>query len=160
MPKIENLNKLLSKLSQKQKEAVKASEASVTTGFTQNYAVHVHENMEAKHNVGQAKFLEQPARELNNSGELSNIMTKALKRGATVEQGLLLDGLRIQREAQKLTPVDTGALKASAFTSLTRDEEQAAETALATSNAIKLSVTSQRAKKSESKKLKGLPRTY
>ena len=31
-------------------------------GYTQNYAVFVHENLTAKHPVGQAKYLEEPAR--------------------------------------------------------------------------------------------------
>lgn len=39
---------------------------------------------------------------------------KAFQRG--IERGLKKGGLLIQREAQLLVPVDTGALKASAFT--------------------------------------------
>ena len=40
--------------------------ASVTMGFGNSaigYAVHVHENLQAHHPVGQAKFLEQPLNE-------------------------------------------------------------------------------------------------
>lgn len=36
---------------------------SVTVGFEEEYALYVHENLEAHHNNGQAKFLEQPLRE-------------------------------------------------------------------------------------------------
>ncbi len=36
----------------------------VQVGYTQEYAVFVHENLEAHHPIGQAKFLEQPARDL------------------------------------------------------------------------------------------------
>jgi hypothetical protein len=62
------------------------------------------------------KFLEGPARELSNSGELSRIFVAVIKAGKSLLQGLLACGLRIQREAQKRVPVDTGALKSSAFT--------------------------------------------
>lgn len=63
---------------------------------------------------GQAKFLEQPARELKK--EFSRIIVTACSRGAKLEQALLMAGLRLQRESQMLVPVDTGNLKASAFT--------------------------------------------
>lgn len=92
---------------------------SVTVGYTQAYAIYVHENLEAYHPVGQAKFLEQPARLLKEV--LSDIVRKALSNGQTLVQGLLLAGLRLQRESQQLCPVDTGALKASAFTRINDD---------------------------------------
>jgi hypothetical protein len=66
--------------------------------------------------AGQAKFLEQPARELSNDGTLARIVMGAMAKGKTMLQGLLLAGLRLQRESQKLVPVDTGNLKSSAFT--------------------------------------------
>lgn len=65
---------------------------------------------------GQAKFLEQPARELQ--AELGRIVADALLRGATMASALLRAGLRLQRESMLLVPVDTGNLKASAFTRL------------------------------------------
>lgn len=81
--------------------------------------------------------MEQPARE--KAGEIAKIVTKAVKNGATIEEGLLLGGLRLQREAQLLTPVDTSALKASAFTVPTRDENAAIEEAFSKSESIRLS---------------------
>lgn len=105
---------------------------SVIVGFTANYALHVHENMEMAgaglprrsghgfywdpQGIAGPKFLEGPARELSNSGELSRILTSVVRSGKSVMQGLLVCGLRIQREAQQRVPVDTGNLKASAFT--------------------------------------------
>lgn len=62
----------------------------------------------------QAKFLEQPARELRK--EFARIITTACSNGATIEQALLAAGLRLQRVSQQLVPVDTGNLRASAFT--------------------------------------------
>ncbi len=38
-------------------------DADVAVMFFQDYAVYVHENMEAHHTVGEAKFLEKPAKE-------------------------------------------------------------------------------------------------
>lgn len=64
----------------------------------------------------QPKFLEEPARRL--AKEIGAIIKQAFIRGATMAQALLLGGLRIQRESQLLVPVDTGALKNSAFTRL------------------------------------------
>ena len=38
---------------------------SVEVGYTQSYAIYVHENLNSNHpNGGQAKYLEQPAREI------------------------------------------------------------------------------------------------
>lgn len=66
--------------------------------------------------AGQAKFLEQPARTLTDV--LSEIVAVAMKAKKTMSQALLLAGLRLQRESQKLVPIDTGNLRASAFTRL------------------------------------------
>ena len=105
---------------------------SVIVGYTANYALHVHENIEMKwkglprvapskgnywdgsRGPGQAKFLEQPARELTT--EFDRIVFEAMRGGATLLQALYLAGLRLQRESMLLVPVDTGNLKASAFT--------------------------------------------
>jgi len=87
---------------------------SVIVGFTQKYALKVHEDLKTPHRVGQAKYLEQPARELEK--ELRQLIAAAMKAKATLSKALLVAGLRIQREAQLLVPVDTGALRASAFT--------------------------------------------
>lgn len=137
--------------SQGRASATTSYKVSVIVGFTQAYALFVHENIEMKwrgyprdrqvrrdkegvartgykpatgpHSAGlfwgptgQAKFLEAPAREL--AKELGAIVRRALTSGKTMAQGLLLAGLRLQREAQKRVPVDTGALRASAFTRL------------------------------------------
>lgn len=53
--------------------------------------------------------------------ELGQIAQQAYYKGATMGQSLLIAGLRLQREAQLLTPVDTGALRNSAFTKLERN---------------------------------------
>jgi hypothetical protein len=114
--KILGVEGLIAKLRQKAATARKNAAASVVVGFSQSYALPVHENLEAYHPVGQAKFLEQPARQLRPV--FADIIKRAVTAGKTMSQALLLAGLRLQREAMLLTPVDTGALRASAFTRL------------------------------------------
>lgn len=127
MPKIEGLKRVQAALN---KAAAKHPvRVLVIVGFTANYALFVHEDMEMKL-AGQPrpggrgmywdpqgsgpKFLENPAKEL--AGELGKIAGNAIAKGATLEQGMLLSGLRLQREAQSRVPVDAGNLKSSAFT--------------------------------------------
>lgn len=113
MASVEKLTSLLAKLKSKEKEA---KTVSVIVGYTAGYAVHVHEDTQMFHRNGQAKFLETPARQLNNDGTLKNLINDALRQGKTLPEALLIAGLRLQRESQKLVPVLTGNLRASAFT--------------------------------------------
>jgi len=146
---IQKLKSLTDKLKNLAAKANKDGNATVIVGYTANYALYVHENVEMKWRgfprnmtirkgedgiaytgysergrwrglfwgpAGQAKFLEAPARTL--TGVLSDIVAVALKAKKTMAQALLLAGLRLQRESQKLVPIDTGNLRASAFTRL------------------------------------------
>ncbi|GAF90882.1 unnamed protein product, partial [marine sediment metagenome] len=78
---------------------------SVIVGYTASYAVYVHETFEpaegaihkARAPGKQGKYLEQPARKLNNDGTLANIVVTAMKRKLTLVKGLLLAGTRLQR---------------------------------------------------------------
>lgn len=145
MPKIEGFTGVIRAMARLEKKFGRDMKPSVTVGFTQNYGLYVHEDMDARHEVGQAKFLEQPARKLEKT--LGDLTAKAVANGATIEEGLIIAGLRLQREAQELTPVDTGALKASAFTCKTRDVDRIAEVAFKKSEKIRKSSLSKRAKK-------------
>lgn len=111
-----NLDKVLLALDGKLDRVADGVNPSVIVGYTQNYAVYVHENMESHHPVGQAKFLEQPARQ--EGDVLGDIVNQGMRAGRTLAQSLVLAGLRLQRDSQLLVPVDTGALKGSAFTRL------------------------------------------
>ncbi len=130
MPKIEGIKELQATLRQLRKKSSRRDNGSVVTGYTANYALFVHENVEMKlkgqerstkgrywdpQGRGQAKFLEQPVRTL--IGELKRIVRAATPKIGLVKS-LLLVALRIQRESQLLVPVDTGNLKASAFTAV------------------------------------------
>jgi len=114
MAQVERVQAVIDAL--KQKGLVHPKRISCIVGYTQNYALYVHENLQAHHEVGQAKYLEQPFRQ--GANELGRMIKEAVAKGASLGQALLLAGLRLQRESQQLVPVDTGALKASAFTRL------------------------------------------
>lgn len=121
MPVVTEIKGLQRLVAQLQSMAAKVTtdwNVSVIVGYQTNYALHVHERMDIFHPVGQAKFLEQPARELDRTGVLGDMVSKGLLAGLTPAQCLIAAGLRIQRESQKLVPVDTGLLKNSAFTQL------------------------------------------
>jgi hypothetical protein len=117
MAEILKLQSLLAKLQARLAQAAKDSNVVGTVGYTQAYALYVHEDMEAKHKEGkEAKFLEKPARQLSDDGTLGGIVAEATRRGSTMMQAITLACLRLQRASQEIVPVDTGALRASAFT--------------------------------------------
>lgn len=67
------------------------------------------------------------------------------------EKAYLRAGLALQREAQLRVPVDTGALKASAFTALEQNAAEAAERSKAASDAILEAAKSTRAGRGKKK---------
>jgi len=105
---------------------------SVIVGYSAGYALWVHESVDMvlkgkprgkgrgnfwdPQGKAQAKYLETPARQLNNSGELGNIVSRVMKSGrGNLQTALYMAGLRLLRESQKLVPVDSGHLKSSGF---------------------------------------------
>lgn len=76
---------ILSRLFGKKKLGKSAGLPKVTgmvdleVGYTMAYAVYVHEGVGKRFRVGQAKFLEQPARELR--GRMSGIVRDEVRRG-------------------------------------------------------------------------------
>jgi len=149
MPEITGIKELLDELKKREKTVPPSAETIV--GFTQSYAIYVHENLKAKHRVGQAKFLEEPARELRRT--LAKIVVTAVEKGAGIQEALDLAALRLQREAQKKTPVDTGALKNSAFIAHKDDLEEVARRAYEASERIRQAELDRR-KKTKRKKTK------
>ncbi len=111
MAKVEGLNQLLAGLQAKAEGAGKGVKASV--GYAAPYALVVHEDMEARHTNGVAKFLETPARTLQPV--LAQIIAQALREGKTMAEAVLLAANRLKEESQLLVPVDTGNLRDSAF---------------------------------------------
>jgi len=138
---LSGLNKLQAMLKRLALKA-KNAEASAQVGFTQKYAVFVHENKDAAHLTGQAKFLEIPAKTLQP--ELRRIIREVYKQTGSMREALLVAGYRLQREAQLLTPVDTSALKASAYTAVDSEANAIADAAFQKSEQIRLSVLASR----------------
>lgn len=93
-----------------------AKSSSVAVGYTANYAVYVHEMVNAtfQRPGARAKFLETPARELKD--QLLKQVERELAQGVNLEQSLYKAGLTLQRASMEIVPVDTGNLRASAFT--------------------------------------------
>lgn len=114
---IEGVKELVAELKKRAAKAAGGSGDSAVVGYTANYALYVHEDLNARHAPGkQAKYLEQPYRELKP--EIPKIIRETYKATGKITPGLLRAALRIQRESQLIVPVDTGNLKASAFTRL------------------------------------------
>jgi hypothetical protein len=118
MASIQNVERLYAKLRALADKARKKPRA-VVVGYSQAYAIYVHENLEAHHEVGQAKFLEEPLRNL--APVLRQEINDGMRQGMDLEDCLLKAGFHLQRESQQLVPVDTGALRASAFTGFAED---------------------------------------
>jgi predicted secreted hydrolase len=115
MGSVKGFDKLDRRL-QKMSRRVSVKKVTVKVSYTASYAIYVHENLEAFHPVGQAKYLEQPFREMLNNGTFKEMMNKSLRQGMSLTQAMTLIGLRLQRESQQRVPVDTGNLRNSART--------------------------------------------
>ncbi len=139
MVEIVGLSKLLSNL-QKTKESPQYANCSVAVGYTAFYALYVHENREiwppGMRLLGKARpgnrgeywdpqpgarpqFLLEATREGEET--MKSLVTDSAHRGLPLVQCLYIAGLWLQRTSQQRVPVDTGNLKASAFTKI---EEQ------------------------------------
>lgn len=137
MARIEGVKKVQAKLQALIRKAKNETDSSVVVGFTQVYAVHVHEDTDAQHAEGKtAKYLEGPARTLKNV--LAKMIEVVVRKTGSIRKGLAIAGLRLQREAQKIVPIDTGALKASAFTAFEEEVEVKAKVAFEKSEVIRL----------------------
>ena len=136
-------------------ESKAKDDTSVTVGFSQNYAVWVHEMppSKVKHKKGkQWKYLSTPARQL--ASELGGIALEAYLKTGSMLKALIVAGQRLQRAAQKIVPIDTAALKASAFTAPTAKEDEAAAKAYVRSEFVKARNLDARAAKAAKKKAK------
>ena len=123
MPNTVQIRGVQAVLAALRKEGLKRAKSTgtVTVGFTQRYALVVHET-NRKYNQGKAgtkkrqwKYLETPTRQLSNSGELAAQIRTVAKKTGSITMGLKIAGLRLLREAQDVVPRDTSALRASGF---------------------------------------------
>ena len=139
-----------------------SQELSAVVGFTQTYAVIVHEDLGARHKEGKtAKYLERPAREIMPTA--GKTIADVYKKTGSLDKGLIVVCLQIQRAAQQVVPIDTAALKASAFTALESKYDQTASDAFAKSEAVRVSTLEARTEKAKRKRFKdryNLPKLY
>lgn len=149
MAKVEGLKALQKQLKKLSKGF--RGEKSVTVGYTQNYAKIVHENLQARHAEGkEAKYLINAV--ARNEGAIIQEITSVTRKTGSIQKGLLAGGLLIQRESQEVVPVDTGALKASAFTSKTSETVKAAAAAFAKGEAKRANTKQKRRTKAADKR--------
>lgn len=111
---IEGQDAILLKLSRLAAKARSDARTKLVVGYSASYAVHVHEDLEAFHPNGQAKFLEQPAREYRDY--LFHVVGEAMKKGQSLGSALALAGIQLLRLSRQLVPVKTGFLRDSGFT--------------------------------------------
>lgn len=86
---------------------------TLNIGYEADYAIYVHENLNARHINGRAKFLEKPARML--SKKISDMVKDTLQRKRGLEEGLMKSGNMLLDASKKEVPVDTGNLRDSGF---------------------------------------------
>ena len=99
------------------KNLAKATQSEdVIVGYSADYAVYVHETNKNYNNNKQWKYLETPARRLRSL--LLVYIIQTYKRTKDFQKSLIAAGMKLQAASMDIVPVDTGALKASAFTSV------------------------------------------
>lgn len=132
---IKGLKKYKAQLKDKIKQREAEARRSVAVGYTANYALYVHENVQMRlagkprpNNRGSywdpqgkagPRFLTGALRD--NLPELRLTLNRVVKQTGSVTKGILAAGLLLQRKSQERVPVDTGNLRSSAFTRLLSD---------------------------------------
>lgn len=116
MAEVQGIERLVAELTKRQAKAINETRRKAVVGYTAEYAVYVHENLEAFHPVGEAKFLEKPIRQYKR--DMAKMIAREIANGTPPDQALLKTGLLLQGLSQDLCPVDTGFLRSSAFTEL------------------------------------------
>jgi hypothetical protein len=118
---IEGVGGVVSRLSALSLRSVRI--ATVNVGYNADYAVYVHENLEARHIVGQAKYLERPSRELRTQLRaiiITSLLAPAQPWGWDVGLALKKAGDYLLDQSKKIVPVQSGTLRDSGFSIVTR----------------------------------------
>lgn len=131
MARVRGIKKLDARFKRLASDAKEQAKTDVIVGYTASYALHVHELVDMKlagkprrppskgrywdpQGRAQAKFLEEPFRTERN--KMIKIVEKTYRRSRNLTLSLFVAGQYLQSVSQKKVPVDTGNLKASAFT--------------------------------------------
>lgn len=110
---VEGVGELVNKLRNRAERSQQKDRGFFTVGYAAPYALFVHEDLQAQHEHGQAKFLERPTRELH--GELASQIRLDVGRDLGLEIANKNAAITLLQKSQELVPVDTGALKASGY---------------------------------------------
>lgn len=114
--KVDGVERLM-RLLRKRLVKVRTAKPTLDVGYTAPYAIYVHEDLTANHpNGGQAKYLEQPAREMAN--ELGGLIRARVKTGVPMEEALYEAGEKLLDRSKELVPIDTGYLRDSGYVRL------------------------------------------
>lgn len=100
---------LMNYLKQLGVEAKKPAQAYVS--YEAHYAIYVHENLDAFHPNGQAKFIEQPAREYRH--QIASRMVAVYLSTRSLSRSLRAGATYLLNLSKELVPVDTGYLKST-----------------------------------------------
>jgi hypothetical protein len=111
--KVEGLKQLIDALDGRRRDAKRFHGLRLAVGYSAPYAIYVHENLQAHHPVGQAKFLETPAR--RHAKEIKRTVARALKSGTPPASAMSLGGIHLLSLSRPLVPVDTGVLRESGY---------------------------------------------
>ena len=91
---------------------------TLKVGFDTEYAVRIHEDLSLNHpNGGQAKYLEQPAREFRRE-MMEIVRTYLARKKRSLEDATLAAGRFLLEKAKELVPVLSGRLRDSGFVRL------------------------------------------
>ena len=146
---VKGFDKVQQLIVQHERQLKPDQENIVEVGFTQTYALIVHEDMEMNHEVGQAKYLEQPSRV--GKEMIGKVIATTISKGGSIQQGLEAGGRVLEVLAKELTPVDTGALRLSTYVAPESSADEAAKSAFDRSEAHRLAVLAQRQKEKDNK---------
>lgn len=116
MIKVDGAGRLIRKFQQMFRKSQNEDNLNVIVGYSAAYAIYVHEDLTAVHINGQAKYLEQPAR--THRDQMARMAKTVRQQTGSTRKALLAAGLFLQGESQKLVPVASGYLRASAFTKI------------------------------------------
>lgn len=143
-PTLRNYQRVIKRIEAMERSIPKSRHITVEVGYAQPYAMIVHESEEMEHkHGGQSAFLLSVRKEFERL--LSETVKRVFVRTKDISQALLVAGNQLKRLAQGRTPVDTGALRMSAWVGLEGTDAQIEkETAFAKSEVRRIAVQERR----------------
>ena len=108
-----NLDKLLSEIRKRRIRAGLDGAAETRVGYSAPHAVPVHERLDLRHPIGQAKFLEQPIR--TEEKVMADIIRSRLRARESLKSAQLAAARHLMKVSLTLVPYDTGELRNSWF---------------------------------------------